>query len=264
MNWQKIAKFIPYLLFLFIILPIFSFLFYRLTDESLSSQAILLLVTDGRKNSELRKNLQDPQAVVILPRDSIFDHKEQVQLIENRFQSVKDQLTNFKKNSMKQEAKKLLVLQIENSLESLYEINPLKLMGKNLTIIESCLLELETLSIPLDRGLYHRIKALEEGPLKLRAARFHLQSVLGSISVLSRASFVQPSIFLIQKQRLANQMAKVSLDTSAVTGRLEASPKWYDTQQYELVYVEFFRRMIADPSVDLKSQILKIHQRLRI
>lgn len=264
MNWQKYIK--SYFVFLFVILTFFSFLFYKLTDEKLTPRALDLLVTDGHIDQILRVELNNTHSIIRLPKDSIFDHQLQIQKIENQFFEFKQKIVDLKKDkSHTAEVAKMIQGQIENSLESLYAVNPMKFMALNLRIIDYCLSEQDSLSLVLDQNLKARLTSLDTDSLFLRAARFHAQSILGSIQVLRRSQFFfNPSIYLLQPQRLTNLMAEVSLNEKIKIAELGIENSWYKVHQMELVYVHFFKQLIYDSQVDLKSDVAQIHRRLKI
>jgi hypothetical protein len=264
LNWQKHIK--SYVIFLFVISTFSFFLLYKLSDEKLSPRAMDLLVLDGHIDQTLRSELSHSGSVVRLPKDSIFDHQQQLQKHENQFLDLQKQIEELKKQkSQRTELTRIISTQVENSIESLYSANPMKLMAFNLKVIVFCLTELKSVSIKLDPVLGTRLASLEMESLFLRAARFHAQSVLGSIRVLRRSQlFMNPSIYLIQTQRLTNLMAEISLDPNYKISELSAQSSWYQVHQLELVYAHFFRQLIYDSQVDLKSQLAQVMGLLKI
>jgi len=251
LSLQKVKQIIPTLIFIFIILPFFSILFYRLSDENLTPQAVELLIHEGQSNQELRKNLENPKAIVVLPRDSLFDHQLHIKLVKDRFENFKVKLTKLNKT----DSITLIMTQIDSSLKSLLSINPLTLLSYNLNILEFCLLELKNRAHPLTPELLQKIKEIDVKKLFMNAARFHAQCVLGSISTLKSSTlWVTPGILLIQKQRLLNQMASLSSGDAAVPA-IQSQPTWYNPKQYEALYSQLFRQLLFDPKINLKLQL---------
>lgn len=261
MNWKNKFKF-QYLFFLILFL-ISIFFIYKFSDEKLSSKAHELLIMDGHTNRSLRQKLDNSTIASRLPKDSIFDHQMQVELLEKQYSEFKESIQKLKNsNSQKELIFLTLSDQLESALVGLYSLNPMKLMALNLDIVIFCLKEMNSLAIPISSFVKSQVQSLESRSLFLRASRFHAQSILGSIDVLRRSKiFVNPAVHLIQKQRLINLMAEISQNQQFKLAPLSTENSWLWPQQLELIYAHFFRQMIYDPKIDLKAQIneLKSH-----